>query len=557
MKSLGMQRLLAFCGLALAATLSAAENPVRETLVSDLPVRPYGAVLLDGKLYFSAETQASVDCPAAGIYQVASKPDAQGAAPVARVADFECVQKLQVVGNRIFVFYRKDNVDELRLLESGNWVTLKESTLAPALSDRMAWLTFSLHKKKDQLKDDTIAVDPQPQVALLQDAPSAGKGLNLGLLMKMKSGRYFYAVLPLEDGDKKKRVLREIEGKPADWQPDRRFLFAHSSHDKLLFVQRSTPTPEASSGDARFYLWEVSGTAPLRKLEEGLPKVMNPAFLSATPTGFLIATSYRSRFLSFHGFPVEFYSLNPEGGLVERVVAEKDVAGLFPLASGYLVSKGYSRKLTTVGSALNWTKPLSGFKAVAEDKLPVPEFPKTVPVACNNYVLTMEAAGQFLLLHKGTMEMEPISNLSDVVTFACAKDAAAVVSKQVRLVRSGAVLALKPESGEGGVDGGTNYAAAIDIKPENLYPELSSANGLLQVYRKNALVLVREPLSGTFFQRIRPRPEPPGFRIWLSDGTNSFSSYLNTVNADGGDFYVEDVASNPSPDVDAGFVESK
>lgn len=557
MKSLGIQRLLSFCGLALAATLSAAENPVRETLVSDLPVRPYGAVLLDGKLYFSAETQTSVDCPAAGIYQVASKPDAHGAAPVARVADFECVQKLQVVGNRIFVFYRKDNVDELRLLESGNWVTLKESTLASALSDRMAWLTFSLHKKKDQLKDDTIAVDPQPQVALVQDAPSAGKGLNLGLLMKMKSGRYFYAVLPLEDSDKKKRVLREIEGKPADWQPDRRFLFAHSSQDKLLFVQRSTPTPEASSGDARFYLWEVSGVAPLRKLEEGLPKVMNPAFLSATPTGFLIATSYRSRFLSFHGFPVEFYSLNPEGVLVERVVAEKDVAGLFPLASGYLVSKGYSRKLTTVGSALNWTKPLSGFKAVAEDKLPVPEFPKTVPVACNNYVLTMEAAGQFLLLHKGTMEMEPISNLSDVVTFACAKDAVAVVSKQARLVRSGAILALKPESGEGGVDGGTNYAAALDIKPENLFPELSSANGLLQVYRKNALVLVREPLSGTVFQRIRPRPEPPGFRIWLSDGTNSFSSYLNTVNADGGDFYVEDVASNPSPDVDAGFVESK
>jgi|GEM_PF-6589157 len=562
MKSLGMHRLrkrqlLSLCGLTLAATLGAAENPVRETLVSDLPVRPYGAVLLDGNLYFSAETQASADCPAAGIYQVASKPDVQGAAPVARVADFECVQKLQVVGKRIFVFYRKDNVDEVRLLEAGNWVTLKESTLAPALSDRMAWLTFNLHKKKDQLKDDSIAVDPQPQVALVQDAPSAGKGLNLGLLMRMKSGRYFYAVLPLEDGDKSKRVLKEVEGKPADWQSERRFLFAHSQQDKLLFVQRSTPTPEASTGDARLYLWEISGAAPLRRLEGALPKLMNPAFLSVTPTGFLIATSYRSRLLSFHGFPVEFYSLNAEGGLIERVVPEKDVAGLFPVASGYLVTKGYSRKITTVGSALNWTKPLSGFKANADPKLPVPEFPKTVPVACNNYVLTMEAAAQFLLLHRGTIEMEPIANLSDIVTFACAKDAVAVVSKQSRVVRSSALLALKPESGDGGVDGGTNYAAVLDIKPENLFPELSSANGLLQVYRKNALVLVREPLSGTVFQRIRPRPEPPGFRIWLSDGTTAFSSYLNTVNADGGDFYVEDVASNPNPEVDPGFVETK
>jgi hypothetical protein len=557
MKALSMQRLLFFCGLGLAATLSAAENPVRETLVSDLPVRPYGAVLLDGNLYFSAETQASVDCPAAGIYQVASKPNADGAAPVARLADFECVQKLQVVGNRVFVFYRKENLDEVRLLEAGNWVTLKESTLAPALSDRMAWLTFNLHKKKDQLKDDTIAVDPQPQVALVQDSPIAGKGLNLGLLMRMKSGRYFYAVLPLEDGDKKKRVLKEIEGKPADWQPERRFLFAHSAQDKLLFLQRSTPTPEASSGDARLYLWEVSGAAPLRKLEEAVPKLMNPAFLSATPTGFLVATSYRSRFLSFHGFPTEFYSLNAEGALVERVAGEKDVAGLFPLATGYLVTKGYSRKITSVGSALNWTKSLAGFKAVGDGKLPVPEFPKTVSVACNNYVLTMEAPAQFLLLHKGTLEIEPLANLSDIVTFACTQDAAAVVSKQTRLVRSAAVLKLKPESGEGGIDGGTNYAAALDIKPENLFPELSSANGLLQVYRKNALVLVREPLSGTVFQRVRPRPEPPGFRIWLSDGTHLFSSYLNTVNTDGGDFYVEDVASNPSPEVDAGFVESK
>jgi hypothetical protein len=552
-----MQRLLSFCGLALAATLNAAENPVRETLVSDLPVRPYGAVLLDGNLYFAAESQSSVDCPAAGIYQVTSKPDAQGTAPVARVADFECVQKLQVVGRRLFVFFRKDNVDEVRLLEAGNWVTLKESTLASALSDRMAWLTFTLHKKKDQLKDDTIAVDPQPQVALVQDSPNAGKGLNLGLLMKMKSGRYFYALLPLEDSDKKKRVLKEIEGRPADWQPERPFLFAHSSQDKLLFVQRSTPTPQASSGDARFYLWEVGGSEPLRKLEASVPRLMNPAFLSATPTGFLVATNYRSRFLSFHGFPVEFYSLNAEGALIESVVAEKDVAGLFPLSTGYLVTKGYSRKITTVGSALNWTKPLSGFKAVAESKLPVPEFPKNIPVSCNTYVLTMEAAGQFLLFHKGILEMEAIANLSDIVTFACNKDAAAVVSKQARLVRSAAVLTLKPESGDGGVDGGTNYTAALDIKTENIFPELSSANGLLQVYRKNALVLVREPLSGTFFQRIRPRPEPPGFRIWLSDGTNSFSSYLNTVNTDGGDFYVEDVASNPSPEVDAGYVESK
>lgn len=557
MKFLTMRHLLSMCGLALAVTSNATGNPVRETLVSDLPVRPYGAVLLDGSLYFSAETQASVDCPAAGIYQVTSKPDAQGAAPVVRVADFECVQKLQVVGNRIFVFYRKENVDELRLLEAGNWVTLKESTLAPALSDRMAWLTFSLHKMKDQLKDDSIVVDPQPQVVLVQDAPSAGKGLNLGLLMKMKSGRYFYAVLPLEDNDKKKRVLKEIEGKPADWQPERPFLFVHSPQDKLLFVQRSTPTPEPSSGDARLYLWEVSGSAPLRKLEESVPKLMNPAFLSATPTGFLVATSYRSRFLSFHGFPVEFYSLNADGALIGRVVPEKDVAGVFPLNSGFLVSKGYSRKITTVGSALNWTKPLSGLKAVADGKLPVPEFPKVVPVACSNYVLTMEAAGQFLLLYKGTLEMDAIAHLSDIVTFACNKDSAAVVSKQARLVRSGAVLALKPESGEGGVDGGTNYAVALDIKPENLYPELSSPNGLLQVYRQNALVLVREPLSGTFFQRIRPRPEPLGFRIWLSDGTNLFSSYLNTVNTDGGDFYVEDVASNPSPEVDPGHVESK
>lgn len=522
---------------------------VREKLVSGLSGRPYGAVLFDGSLYFSVEQNQSGECPAANVFRVAAKPDANKAVVVDFVAEVPCLRKLQVVGKRLFVFERVQGAESVRMLEQGNWVSVPQSSLKDVYADRMAWLGFRLDSIADKAADPAIAQSAPIAWSFAESSPAGGKGLNLSMLLRSSTGKIVHYQMPLEDGSKKVRPIFEVAGLPADFAPGKFEIV--QSKGKLLIYEIAGQ----NGGEARMFLWDIAaGGAATQVTGPGI-KITAPTYVQPVADGFLIVDSHRSVYDTAWGAASQAVILSESGDALSQPGLDADVSGITPVEGGYLISKGFSGEIATVGASLKWTKELTGFKALPIEAPRLPAFPKLVR-ACKSHSLHQEQSDLWSIQYRGTRESVPLGFARQIASAACNGDSLAIVAKSIEYNLAFTRLALTPEEGEAGIDGGTNFAAALlAVEGAGGRRLLNHDPGLLHVLKGNSVMLVRAPLNGTAFTRARARPEPPGFRIWLSSGGSVFLKYLNIVDNDGKEFYVEDVASHPYPDADAQSLE--
>lgn len=522
---------------------------VREKLVTGLPFRPYGAVFFEGALFFSAEQNAAADCPAAHSYRVLSKPGADGKLAIEFLGEFACAQSYQSIGKRLFLTEGTKGADTHRVWEGGKWVDIAESTFKPVLLNRTAWMKYELHRQADRAKNPDFATAKVVTRTLVEGALGS-QGLSLGLVLKTAAGKWFYAMLPLEEDSKGSRVLKALEGLPADWGT-RPFRVVQNSKGKLLFYESET----GEHSVARLAIWDATASAPAALVGDKTPSFKHPSFAQAIEEGFILTESGRSRLPGGTTRLSHVYLLNESGGFISELLKERDLSGVSVHENGYLISRGYSNEIALLGTLLRWTPNLSGYSVTASKELRVPAWPLAPKLKCAAHSYQQEDANTWSVFSQTPQGAIPLAYLTGVVSGACHEDSFALVSKSTCFVSTNLEIALLDE--EKGVDGGTNSKDALKLTESTSPKVLKSENGILQIFKDASLVLVREPLSGTTFSRVRVRPQPPGFRVWLSDKGGPFNEYLNVVNTDGKEFSVEDTISQKFPDVDLGNFEMK
>ncbi len=513
-------------------------------LVTELPVRPWGAVLHDGELYFSAQQNSVPGCPAAESYRISSVEKRKGSVEVEQLGPFECVLGYQILGKHLVLMSGSKTGVSYHVMENRTWVPLEESLFRKPIRDRRAWLKYELVVLSEKLKGSSFE-KPETAPTTLADNLLDVPGLTQVLTVRSSSGDWMYVRLPIEDSRPHLRALVRIEGLPSDWG-SRPFQLCQSSAGPLLLYE----TEQASTARPRMFLWNPSTTSPATAIvgESDFPYKWSS--VQQSQDGFLIlGTTTRSLPEKMQN-PRHTFSVDFHGQVAPGPHSEKDLFGISASTRGFVLSFGYSNSIALEnleGDSKESLQPLTAKKPTST--FSVPQWPRLGVKVCDRHRLDEEADGTWSIFYHVPLFTKRLATVSNITSVECNGDALAIVGRYTAFSNHATSFALTKAT--------SNIKSALELGTENTSFELASSVGLLQLFKGDSLVLVRAPLVGTEFSRVRSALSQSGFKIWLSDAMGPFGGYVNVVDSDGLEFYVDDSSMEAPPADKLGNLENQ